>query len=185
MKYFAFVFLLFSIIACQSQSETATNNHSETVMNNQNEYLIKIVNDDDATEKVGYINEKGDTIIPFGKYAYLFTDTITDLGIVINSDGVCIGIDKNDTELFEVYWFDNGPDYLEDGLFRIKKDGKIGYANERGEIVIKPQFECANSFKNGKAKVSKSCNLIPDGENTITESNNWFFIDKTGNTIAD
>ena len=103
--------------------------------------------------------------------------------MVVNSDDVCIGIDKNDNKLFEVYWFNNRPDYLEDGLFRIKKGDKVGYAIVNEGIIIEPQFRCANAFENGKAKVTKNCNSISDGEYTGVENDSSLFVDNTRKKI--
>ena len=51
------------------------------------------------------------------------------------------------------YLYDNGPDYLSEGLMRIQdSSGKIGYADEKGEIVISPQFAFGYPFKNGHAR---------------------------------
>lgn len=131
----------------------------------------------------GYKNQYGDTIIPIGKYFYCFTDTIIDFGIVMKKGEKTIAIDKNENELYEVYWFDNGPDYAKDNRFRIIKNNKIGYANSKGEIIIKPQFMCANQFKNGIAKVSYNCNYRePDNEgHSLMSSDEWFYIDIDGN----
>ncbi|NQU88777.1 MAG: WG repeat-containing protein [Mariniphaga sp.] len=108
------------------------------------------------------------------------TDTITNFGVVFKSGTGFIGIDKKDNFLFKVFKYDNGPDYISDELFRIIKNGKIGYADSHGKIIIKPRFECAYPFSNGIAKVSLNCNETKDGEHIIWESNNWFYIDKTG-----
>ena len=138
----------------------------------------------DIGTPTGYVNEKGDTVIPLGKYDYIFTDTFTKMAIVYK-EGKCIGIDKNETELFEVYWYDNGPDYVEDGLFRIKHGDKIGYANLDGEIIIKPQYKCATPFENGQAQVAYECNLVKDGEYTMIENAQWLKIDTEGKTIEE
>jgi len=130
----------------------------------------------------GYVNEKGDTIIPIGKYQYCFSDTVTAYAIVGDKSGF-YAIDQKENRLFEVYWFDNGSDYIKDGLFRIKRNEKIGYANTKGEIVIEPQFDCAYPFENGKAKVSYECELQKVGEHTEMRSDNWFYIDKEGKKI--
>ena len=45
--------------------------------------------------------------------------------VMENETGKIIGIDQNATKLFEVFKYDNGPDYLESGLFRIVRNGKI------------------------------------------------------------
>ncbi len=82
--------------------------------------------------------------------------------------------------LFEVFPFENGPDYPSDGYFRIVEDGKIGYADEMGNIRIKPQFKAALPFQNGMAAISNSCSLIKEGEHRIWEGGKWGFIDPNG-----
>lgn len=150
-------------------------------------YLIKVYEgpEDYMGVPSGYVNQQGDTIIPLGKYEYCFTDTLSNFGIVLKKDGTCVAIDRNGAEMYEVYWYDNGPDYLSDGLFRMVKNGKIGYAGRDGAIVIPPQFSCADPFENGKARVTFDCVSVPDGEHTISESSSWFYIDKRGNRMPD
>jgi len=139
----------------------------------------------------GYVNQKGDTVIPVGKYPYCFSDTITSFGIVgIREENASkiktIAIDTKEKILYEVYWFDNGPDWPEEGLFRIITDGKIGYADKEGRVVIKPQFACAEQFKDQKARVTYSCDLtkkLAKDEHTSMVSNGWFYIGKNGKKI--
>ncbi|WP_163718739.1 WG repeat-containing protein [Mangrovibacterium lignilyticum] len=134
----------------------------------------------------GYANQDGDTIIPIGKYAYCLTDTIIDFGIVMHKGEKAIAIDRRENFLYEVYWFDNGPDRIINNRFRIIQQGKIGYANRKGEIVIKPQFQCATPFKQGAARVSYSCDPgepDKDGHQKMT-SNDWFRIDVDGNQLS-
>lgn len=137
-------------------------------------------------EAFGYVNQKGDTIIPFNKYVNSYNDTIINWGIVMEKVGdryAWIGINQKGERLYEIYAFDNGPDYISDGLFRILKDEKIGYADSTGRIVIAPTFACAYPFSNGEAKVSLDCVLEKDQEHTIPKSDNWFNIDKAGQKI--
>lgn len=149
------------------------------------EYLTKIFNGefDELGTETGYINSSGDTVIALGKYYYCYTDTFRNYAIVLEKGGRCIAIDKHEKELFEIFWYDNGPDYISEGLFRIKKNEKIGYANKDGEIMIKPRFDCAFPFQNGKAKVSVDCETVFEGEYRRWESKNWFYIDKQGKKI--
>lgn len=87
-------------------------------------YLVKFheTEFDEIEAPSGYLNSIGDTIIPIGKHDYCYTDTIRSLGMVIERETEkMLGIDQNTTELFEVFNYDNGPDYVESGLFRIKK----------------------------------------------------------------
>ncbi len=149
------------------------------------DYLVKIQKNqpDPVGYQEGYINASGDTVAPLGKYAFCLSDTVRTLGFVIKQGGGCAAIDPTGKELFDVFWYDNGPDPVSEGLFRIQEGGKIGFADEQGRIVIAPQFECASPFQDGKARVAYSCTLVPDGEHTIAESESWIFIDKKGNKI--
>jgi hypothetical protein len=147
--------------------------------NNQKDYLFKICNKSDEAE-CGYVNSQDDTVIAVGKYEYCFTDTLKYMAIVLKRSGELVAIDRFDRELFEVMWYDNGPDYFSEGLIRIKKNGKIGFADEKGKMVIEPLFECAFPFENGRARVALSCKTVQDGEHSRWESDSWFYIDKRG-----
>ena len=174
MKHLKHRFLL-SVISLFVSTLGFTQQHEK-------DFLIKVFKGefDEVGVESGYVNLKGDTVIAIGKYHYCYTDTLRNYAIVLKKGGGCIAIDIKEQELFEVFWYDNGPDYIVEGLFRIKKDEKIGYANKEGKIIIKPQFDCAFPFKNGKAKVSNSCKTIPVGEYHKWESENWYYIDKEG-----
>lgn len=81
---------------------------------------------------VCYLNERGDTIVPYGKYRYCQTDTIKKIGFVYENkpkDARIICINDAGKELFYVFKYDNGPDYIQEGLFRIMdEDGLVGFA---------------------------------------------------------
>ena len=96
---------------------------------------------------VYYLNEQGDTIVPYGKYRYCQTDTIKKPGFVYEhkpKDARIICINNAGKELFYVFKYDNDPDYIQEGLFRImNEDGLVGFADSLGNVVIKPQFKFA------------------------------------------
>lgn len=149
----------------------------------KDDYLVKFHEGefDEIGVPCGYLNSEGDTIIPLGKYYYCYTDTIRDFGMVIEKEtGKILGIDQNSTEIFEVFKYDNGPDYIESGLFRIIKNGKIGYANAVGKIMIEPTFDCAYPFEGDFARVSDRCETIKDGDHSIWQSEDWYQITKSG-----
>jgi len=150
-----------------------------------NDFLLRaVIGDfDEIGAENGYVNSKGEVIIEYGKYHYCVTDTFRNFAIVYTKSGKIVGIDRNENQLFEVFIYDNGPDPISDGLFRIVKEGKIGYADKNGEVVIEPKFQCAYPFKDGIAKVSKDCREIEDGEYTAWKSNNWIYINKKGEEI--
>ena len=139
---------------------------------------------------VCYLNERGDTIVPYGKYRFCQTDTIRNIGFVYenrqNARIVCI--DNQGKELFYAFKYDNGADYVREGLFRITDDkGLIGFADTLGNIVIKPQFKFAFPFENGKAKVTFSGESkdVPgsNGEKHYWNSSDWYYIDKNGKIL--
>lgn len=94
--------------------------------------------------------------------------------------------DSSGNRLYEVYWFDNGPDYAEDGLFRFKKNGLIGYADESTyEIVIPAQYKAAYPFQNGKAQVSYEADSEQyDDEHLGWKNTNYVTINKQGKVIS-
>lgn len=96
-------------------------------------------------------------------------------------DGKWVIMDSKKTPLYEVFPYDNGPDYPSEGLIRVLKNGKIGYADAQTyAIVIEPQFDCAFPFEGGKAKVSNQCQTLKDGEHSTWSSNAWQYVDRRG-----
>lgn len=140
----------------------------------------------DKNDQYGYVNSKGVFVIPLGKYAMCYTDTFKKYAIVLKSKEGFVAIDRNENVLYNIFPFDNGPDYLSDGLYRIIKNGKIGYADANFSVKIQPQYGCAFPFKNGVAKVSHDCKTISDKPNSeyhIWVSDKWFYINKHGVVI--
>ena len=132
-------------------------------------------------------------MIPFGKYDICYTDTFKTYAIVtLNSNSGFIGIDKDENELFQVYPYDNGPDYVSDGLFRIIRDFKIGFADVvSGRIIIQPVFDFSFGFESGLAIVNigghkeKVNPANPNGEYHMWRGGKWGVIDKTGRLLLD
>ena len=142
---------------------------------------------------VCYLNERGDTIVPYGKYRYCQTDTIKKIGFVYENkpkDARIICINDAGKELFYVFKYDNGPDYIQEGLFRIMdEDGLVGFADSLGNVIIEPQFKFAYPFKGGKTKATLKGErkVVPesDGEKHYWESETWFYIDKKNRRLTD
>lgn len=98
-----------------------------------------------------------------------------------NKAGKWVIINRKKQTLYEVFPYDNGPDNPSEGLIRVVKNGKIGYADAKTyAIVIAPQFDCAYPFENGKAKVSNECQTVKEGEHSIWKSDVWKYVDKQG-----
>ncbi|MCC5944273.1 MAG: WG repeat-containing protein [Bernardetiaceae bacterium] len=147
-----------------------------------NAYLLMFTKQD--SQETGYKNQQDEITIAAGKYIMCFTDTFRTFAIVLEPEKGFIAIDREENLLYEVYPYDNGPDYPQEGLFRIRKNNQIGYADiNTGKIIIEPQYDCAYPFENGKAKVSTDCQSKSVGEYTEWISKNWFFIDTKGKKI--
>ncbi len=116
-----------------------------------------------------------------GKYATCYTKRFDDFAIVWSSEKGLIGIDRKENVLFHVFIFDMGPDYPSRDLTGIVIDGKIGYANMHGKIVVPPQYDCAYPFEHGKAKVGHGCTLKKYGEHSVWVGGEWQVIDRKGN----
>lgn len=91
---------------------------------------------------------------------------------------------------YSAFQYDNGDDYVRDGLYRIVDErGRIGYADEKGNTIITPRFAFGFPFENGKAKVTDSGQEKEvegsRGEYHCWESDDWYYIDKTGSRLDD
>ena len=136
---------------------------------------------DTATGEYGYQNTAGKTVVPFGKYSYCFTDTFRTYAMVIKPGTGIVAINRQERILYAAYIFDNGPDEAAEGVFRMRKNGKIGYANEqKGTIVIPAQFAGAWPFHHGVAKVSLNCRTSTQGEHHSWIGGDWYYINKAG-----
>lgn len=139
--------------------------------------------EDRVSNETGYRAANGKMEVPFGKYPQCFTKTFCRFAIVATSDGRIVGINRNEEILFDIFLFDNGPDPVRDGLFRIIKNGKIGYADVYGNIVIAPQYDCAEPFSKGKARVGLGCKTETTGEHTSWTGGKWFLVNRKGKRI--
>ena len=107
-------------------------------------------------------------------------DTISCMRhIYDNRTGKVFAVSKSGERLFEIYIYDNGADYIAEGLFRMKKNNKVGFADTSGKIVIEPQYDFASPFENGKSTVCKGCVKVDH----IYSGGQWGVIDKNGNII--
>lgn len=123
----------------------------------------------------GYINHAGDFVVkPIFEAAGDFHDGVA----VVKLDGAERCIDKNGVILDDVPasptlspQIESGydPHYqLHDGLARFVENGKFGYKDAAGNVIIKPQFVDADDFSEGLACVKKA------------KTSSWGYIDTAG-----
>lgn len=138
-------------------------------------------------EPVCYVDEKGDTIVPYGKYCYCVSDSIAPIGFVIEKNNhriACINTEGEvlchalEGDIIE-------PDYMYEGYFRIVNDEDLmGFADSLGHVVIAPQFKWAEPFEGGKARVTYSGHKSdPNDEHWEWVSDDWFYIDYQGRKL--
>ena len=139
---------------------------------------------------VCFLNERGDTIVPYGKYKFCQINRVKNLVFAYENkqDARIVCLDSQGKELYYVFQYDNGPDKIREGLFRIMdKNGLIGFADSLGNVVLKPQFKFAFPFENGKAKVTFSgeSKVVPDSkdEKYYWDSPDWYYIDTNGKIL--
>lgn len=89
--------------------------------------------------------------------------------------------------------------------FRIEKEGKFGYIDQKGEIVIQPQFKFCHDFHEGLAGVLhigmwgfidtdgqfsipalySDVSVFSEGLAAVRQSNKAFYIDRTGKQLGE
>ena len=111
------------------------------------DYLVAYVDTTSGKELTGYKSKSGKIIIK-AEFAYSYTDTLYSMAIVLKN-WEWVGIDRTGKVILKPFIYDNGPDYLEEGLFRFVENKKIGFANIDGKIIIKAKYSFATPFENG------------------------------------
>lgn len=102
------------------------------------------------------------------------------LAYVHSSENEWIIIDKKGNEITEVN-YPSSSSIFSEGLLNVFQDGKCGYINTKGELVIPLVFDDANKFDNGYAIV------IYNGEDAIIDKKGNIYLTKdliTGNKDA-
>lgn len=135
----------------------------------QKQFRVVVETTTDWREIYNLVDKEGKVIkqLDTAKYLIAFnTDQYVHFA-VFGIKGVkgWTAIDANEKILFNVYNTSFGeptPDYLFENKIRITDStGLIGFADDKGKIIIKPQFEIATSFRNGKAIIGQHCKKIP------------------------
>jgi len=136
----------------------------------QTKFKIKEVETKNYKSIYYIVNEKGETIkeLDTSKYIILFNNDnqykYFAVFVIKGESGWC-AIDRNEKILFKIYntsFGEPSPDEIVDNKIRIvDENNKIGFADFKGNIIIKPQFEIVTSFYKGKAIIGESCDKIP------------------------
>jgi hypothetical protein len=133
MRYLLILTILF-LTSCSQKQKTR-------------DYLISYTDTTTGEELIGFKDKFGKIIID-AKYTHVYTDTLFSMAIVLKN-GEWLGIDKEENVILKPFIFDNGPDYLEEGLFRFVENNKIGFADINGRKIISAKYDFATPFENG------------------------------------
>lgn len=92
--------------------------------------------------------------------------------------------DRKGNFLYRPFFYDNGADYFSEGVRRFVKDGKVGFVDRNGTVVIKPQHDFVSPFNYGYAAFCDGC----DWENTEDEhkaivGGTWGVMNFKGQTV--
>ena len=137
-KYFKTIFILFII------SMTCA-------------YAEKLISFQDPNSKLhGFKNGKGKIIIP-AQFQAVSNSEKDELLIPVIKNGTFYRMDKKGNLKFESVFYDNGWDYYEEGVARFLRDAKVGFHDKAGNIIIQPQYDFAQYFKNGHSAVCNGC----------------------------
>ncbi len=160
----------------------------------QEEEVLIYLYDPMADKDIGFVNSKGETVIPADRFGFVYQYHLDKISFVLFNkelkekglDGI-YAINRKGEPLFEVYCFDNGPDVPNEGLFRIIENDKMGFANMNGEVVIKPQFDFVGPFQECGYAVfnTEGKRVIYDTHNNYStwKGGKWGIINKKGEIV--
>lgn len=175
MKFkYTYILLIVLGISCQEQK---TENAREPRQLLASGYLVTFF----ESGKTGFKNTEGEVVIP-ARFYHTSGFNGSPIAAVVDEDGWAY-INTSGEILFRPFVYDNGPDYFSEGLARFVENGKIGFHNQGGEVIIEPAFDFAMPFSEGRAAVCKGCKKIMQGEHSTMEGGEWGFIDKEGNLV--
>ena len=138
----------------------------------------------------GFKDTSGQIIIP-AEYSSVFEDSFSnDITFVVKkADGEqddkngIITIDRQNKFVLKPFIFDNGPDYLQEGVFRFVENGKMGFADKNGKKVIPAKYTFVDAFQEGFAAFCEGCKKENMGEHWRMVGGKWGFMDKNGKEI--
>ena len=131
--------------------------------------LYTEINDSTGFEMYGYKTTNGEIAIK-AKYHLAITDTLYKIAFVVDNWS-WIAIDRNNTPLLYPFIFDNGPDYIKEGLFRFVENNKIGFANPDGIKIIPAEFDFVEPFIEGIAEYTLG------GHKEFSDDEHWIWTD--------
>ena len=111
------------------------------------DYLVSYTDATSGAELIGFKDRFGKIVIK-PTFTSVSTDTLYSMAIV-QKNWEWTAVDKKGEFILKPFIYDNGPDYMVEGLFRFVDNNKIGFANSDGKKVIPAKYDFAEPFANG------------------------------------
>lgn len=132
---------------------------------------IALVNKDG---KCSYLNDSGKVL---GDFNYLSATHFSEgLAFVVSPDHIITCVDTSLKPLFTLQDVDHA-EIFSCGMAAVHKDGKYGYIDKSGKIIIDFQYDVVAEFSENIAAVGS----YASGSDTGIV--NWFYIDRSGNKL--
>lgn len=156
---------------------------------------------------VGYINEKGEFAVPA---QYIDGTSFShDRAFVVEEGSYPICINKQGDKIFELPQAQGAGGFCEGlALFCVEKSEDavlFGFVNEKGEVVVEPQFEVADNFSEGLAMafsgdycgfINKKgefvvkpqfdlADMFSEGLAAVLKDNSWGFVNQKGELVVE
>jgi hypothetical protein len=137
----------------------------------------------DKNEKYG-LKSKGKVLVPA---SYDFVYKIAPCCVQVRNDSGWWAINLDSKDSLKAFPFDNGPDYVVEGLARYNAGGKIGFYDRQVRIRIPARFDFASPFHHGFSAFCMGCKevRIGDGEHSMMSDSGWGVIDTLGAVIIE
>ncbi len=103
---------------------------------------------------------------------------------MVPEGGKWLCIDRKGHRLAAIFPFENGPDYVREGLIRYQDRGKIGFVDEACKIQVAAEWDFAFPFSEGRAVVCQGCKAQSDGEHFMQVGGQWGYIDRAGTVVV-
>jgi hypothetical protein len=141
-----------------------------------------IPREDPDSDLWGYVDASGEAVIP-PRYALATEFTAQGIAAVVDEDGWA-WIDTQGTVLLRPFIFDNGPDDFYEGLSRYVENGKIGFFDTSGQVVIPARFTFADPFQGGCAAFCEGCTKVMYGEHYAYQGGAWGCVEHSGAVVT-
>ncbi|MEY8760354.1 WG repeat-containing protein [Chryseobacterium tongliaoense] len=92
--------------------------------------------------------------------------------------------DRNGNFLYRPFLYDNGADYFAEGVRRFVKNGKVGFADRNGTVIIKPEHDFVSPFNYGYAAFCDGCDWEKtEDEHKAMVGGTWGVMNFKGETV--